>query len=370
MTRTPEISRIWLQFGVRRLGACLALLSGFVTAVATDGSGPQAQVLAISDPPPPVLPSDPPLGLVYGLPADLSAATAVFDTATSPSGPVTLEYLRFDPRGDAYLTFDAERDEDVAGGLFVIDDLANRDGGSFDVGRDRRITGAATGLVQPKSLAVADRLGFVIVADFGDSSLKVFDARADGDAAPLFVTDTLGDTAAGEPRAPWGVAFDAAADRLFVAATDGTILVFDDYLIDRGRDGPDRSIVPTRQGEKASANLHDLIYLDASDVLIVSDVGAATTSDEPGFDTDGKLFVMEGASTADGNLEAAVQVSGAASFLGNPVGLAYDGANLYVAEKSRDVVLRFDGVLSHSGTIELAPSGAVTVLQPESVVLR
>ena len=74
-----------------------------------------------------MLPSDPPLGLVYGLPADLSAATAVFDTATSPSGPVTLEYLRFDPRGDAYLTFDAERDEDVAGGLFVIDDLASVD---------------------------------------------------------------------------------------------------------------------------------------------------------------------------------------------------------------------------------------------------
>lgn len=370
MTRTSKVLRTWPKCDVSRLGACLVLLGGFMTAVAADRPDHQVQVLAISDPTTPVLPSDPPPGLIYGLPTDLSATATVFDTATSPSGPVTLEYLRFDPRGDAYLTFDAERDEDVAGGLFVIDDLANRDGGSFDAGRDRRITGAATGLVQPKSLAVADRLGFVIVADFGDASLKVFGTRADGDAAPLFVTDTLGDTAAGEPRAPWGVAFDGAADRLFVAATDGTILVFDDYLIDRGRDGPDRSIVPTRDGEKASANLHDLIYLDALDILIVSDVGAATTSDEPGFDTDGKFFVMEGVSTADGNLEAAVQVSGAASSLGNPVGLAYDGANLYVAEKSRDVVLRFDGVLSHSGTVDLAPSGAVTVLQPESVVLR
>ncbi len=140
--------------------------------------------------------------------------------------------------------------------------------------------------------------------------------------------------------------------------------------MNRGENGLDRVVVPTVERAKASANLHGINYLNDQDALILSDVGAATTANEPGFDTDGKIFVIEDASTAEGDTEVKFELSGLNSLLGNPVGIAFDGDDLYVAEKALDVVLRFYDILSQSGAIDLAPSSAVTVPQPESVVLR
>ncbi len=244
-----------------------------------------------------------------------------------------------------------------------------REGGAFDASRDHLITGAEAGLAGPRDLAVADTLGILIVADFAGADIKVFDLGAEGDTAPLFVTTDLGMTTSGDPREAWGLSFDDRNDRLFVAATDGTVLVYDHYLVNRGENGPDRVVVPTVDKAKASANLHGISYLAAQDALILSDVGAATTADEPGFDADGKLFVLESASTAEDDTEAEVQISGPESLLGNPVGIAFDGTNLYVAEKSKNIVLRFDDVLNLTGVTDFAPSGAVTVTAPESVVL-
>ncbi len=372
MLQKHEGGQVWLQHSIRRLALTLILLllTGAGVVAASGSSIQSRRLLAISGPATPVLPDDLPLGLVYNLQPDLAAASTVFDTANAVGGPLALEYLRFNQKGDAYLTFDRTVGEEVTGGVLVIDDLADRDNGSFDASRDRLISGSATGLLKPKSLAIVDALGFVIVADFGAANIKVFGVQAEGDTPPLFVTDMLGETDEGDPRAPWGVAFDDLNNRLFVATTDGTLLVYDHYLINRGRGGPDRLIVPTAEGKKASANLHDLVYLAAHDALIASDVGAAITSDEPGFDTDGKLLVIEQVATAEGETEVMLQVSGSDTLLGNPVGLAFDGTDLFVAEKSKDVVLRFDNLLMQEGVVELAPNGAVTVPQPESVTLR
>ena len=323
-------------------------------------------VLAISKPPPPVVPSDPPQGLVFKLRPEMSASSVMFATA---GGPESLEYLDFDAQGDAYITFDDGPDETAPGGVMVVGDFLNRADGTFDVSKDRLITGATTGLVAPKDLNVADAPGVVIVADFDGAKVATFDLQAAGDAAPLFVTTDLGVTPSGEPRRPWGVAFSAPDDRLFVGGTDGTVLVFDDYLIDRGANGPDRVIVPTLNGEKASANLHDVAYLADEDVLIASDVGKATTADEPGFDGDGKVFVLENAGAADGPTEVRLQLAGPGTLLGNPVGVAFSGSHLFVTEKTKDAVLRFDDVLVLTGAQDLAPSGAVTVAQPEAVAV-
>ena len=350
--------KLWL------FGVALMVFIGPTGVYAQDAA--PTWVLAISKPPPPVVPSDPPQGLVFKLRPEMSASSVMFDTT---GGPESLEYLDFDARGDAYITFDDGPNETSPGGVMVVDDFLDRAGGSFDASRDRLITGAATGLNAPKDLNVADALGVVIVADFGGAKVATFDLQAEGDAAPLFATTDLGTTDAGEPRRPWGVAFSAPDDRLFVGGTDGTVLAFDDYLINRGANGPDRVITPTINGEKASANVHDVAYFADKDILIASDVGSATTADEPGFAADGKVFVIEDASAADGPTEVRLQIAGPGTLLGNPVGIAFDGTDLFVTERTKDAVLRFDDVLALMGTLELAPSGAVTVAQPEAVAL-
>ena len=332
------------------------------------------RVLVVSEPPAPVLPSDPPTGLIFSLPRDLSAAAPTFDASGITAEPVRLEYLRFDDDGNGYVTFHDGSDAPATGGVLIIDAFATpsgvaRVGGTFDAARDRLISGAEADLAGPRDLAVADELGVVVVADFAEADLKVFDLAFSGTAAPLFVTTNLGQTAAGEPRAPWGIAFDSVQDRLFVGATDGTVLVYDDYLLTRGESGPDRVIVPTVDGVKASTNLHGVGYLADRDLLILADVGSAATPDEAGFDADGKLFVVRNASSAAGDTAVAAQLSGPESLLGNPVGVAFDGDDVYVAEKAGNVVLRFDDVLTMTGVTERAPNGAVTVVAPESVVL-
>ncbi len=353
-----------VRLGMRLSGIVLALIMGGLRVSAQEAA--PVRVLVVSKPPAPVVPSDPPQGLIFKLPPDMSASSPMFDTA---GGPQNLEYLRFNAEGDAYITFDDGPNESFPGGIMIIADFLNREGGVFDASRDRLISGAATGLVEPKDIVVADALGLVIVADFAGAKVAVFDAQASGDAAPLFVVNDLGMTASGEARRPWGVAFDAANDRLFVGGTDGTVLVFDDFLINRGAGGPERVVTPTLGGEKVSANIHALIYVKDQDLLIASDVGSATTADEPNFDTDGSVFVIANASLVDGGAEVQAQLTGPNTLLGNPVGLAFDGASLFVTERSKDVVLRFDDLLELTQRADIAPSGAVTVAQPEGVVL-
>ena len=367
LRRRRQVRRFWRKTGPKGwlLGVTLTLLVGGPAGAYAQDAAP-GWVLVVSKPPPPVVASDPPQGLVFGLQPEMAASSVMFDTS---GGPESLEYIDFDAEGNAYITFDDGPNETAPGGVMVVDNFLDRAGGSFDASRDRLITGAATGLSEPKDVNVADAPGVAVVADFANAEVSVFDLQAAGNAAPVFVTTDLGTTPTGEPRRPWGVAFSAPDDRLFVGGTDGAVLVFDDYLIDRGANGPDRVIIPTLEGERASANVHDVAYLADEDILIVSDVGRAATADEPGFAADGKVFVIENASAADGPAEVRLQLAGPGTLLGNPVGVAFDGEDLFVTERTKDVVLRFDDVLALGGALDLAPSGAVTVAQPEAVAL-
>ncbi len=362
---TYKSAEVALRLGLTGLGFVLAAAALVPVGAQADAQA-ETLIIAVSKPPVPVVPSDPPQGLVFKLPSSMTASSAMFDTS---GGPTSLEYLHFDAQGDAYLTFDDGPNEAFPGGIMVVDKFLERDGGSFDAARDRLVTGAAVGLVEPKDLVVANTLGVVVVADFAEAEVAVFDLQASGDAAPLFVVDDLGVTAAGDARRPWGLAFDTPNDRLFVGGTDGTVLVFDDFLSDRGAAGPDRVVTPVLGGEKVSANTHDLVYLSDRDLLIASDVGHATTADEPGFDADGSIFVLENAGTANGDSEVRLQLSGPSTLLGNPTGIAFDGQNLFVTERTKDLVLRFDDLLGLAQRSDTAPSGAVTVALPEAVVL-
>ncbi|HEY9848045.1 MAG TPA: hypothetical protein V6D28_01195 [Leptolyngbyaceae cyanobacterium] len=271
----------------------------------------------------------------------------------------SLENITFDLTGDAFITFDSN---DTNGGILVVNRLANsRDGQAVNGSRDRIITGANTGLVSPKGLEVADNLGLVFVAENNAAtpSILAFSTQAQGDVPPLFSVTNLGG------RRPWDVDYEPNSDRLFVAATDGTVLVYDGFASTRGAGGPSRIITPfdPTRTNKISVNLHGIIYLESSDTLLLSDVGSAMNPN------DGQLFVINNASSANGNFAVQTQIVGANTRLGNPVDITFDGSNLYVAEKSNDLVLRFDNILNQSGVLNIAPNLTAVRNKPESVAL-
>ncbi len=344
----------------------LAALALFSASCSTNAGSPNADLLAVSKPPASLVPTDPPQGLVYRASPDLGTADVFF---AAKGGPIDLVYIVLDAEGNGYLTFDDGPDDSAPGGVMVVEDVQSREERTFDTTRDRLITGSRVGLVEPKDLILVESQGLLIVADFASATIRVFDALATGNVAPRFVTDKLGEGAGGEPRRPWGLAYDEVADRLFVGATDGTLLVYDAFLASRGENGPSRTVTPTWQGSAASHNLHELLYDRATDRIIVTDVGAATTSDQPGFDSDGALLVLERASRAQGPTPVGLRLAGPNSLLGNPVSLVQKEESIFVAENGLDLLLRFDGLLGRRGGVDVPPDAVISMVKPESLIL-
>ena len=288
---------------------------------------------------------------------NLSATTATF----GQFGLVqSIESVAFSGT-DAYATFDGPTG--TGGLLFEAGLGAETTGRNLELG-DRYVYGPATGLVAPRGLVVVAARGWVLVADTGPATapaVRVFAPTASGNAAPLFTVSNLGTTAMGAPRAPWDVAYDNASDRLYVAGTDGVVAVFDTFSATQGAGGPSRTFTPAEGGAKISVNLHGIVYDAATNYLVLSDVGSATSA------TDGQVFVVANASTASGLTAVRFRNSGAATMLGNPVDIAVAGGSLYVAEKINSQVQRYDGVLGLTGSVNAAPNATLAVTNPESV---
>ena len=111
---------------------------------------------------------------------------------------------------------------------------------------------------------------------------------------------------------------------------------------------------------------HGITYDRDSDLMILTDVGAASSAD------DGALIAIPGwtSASADGTVTAAEQfrVAGMGTFLGNPVDVAYDDESdqVYVAERANGGgrILVFntptaDGVLAPSANISFGGASAV-----------
>ncbi len=292
-------------------------------------------------------------------------APALDELQASLDSGVALENIVFAQSGDAFATFDDGNDAN--GGIYVLNRAAvSRDGESASQSRDRIIRGANTGLVSPKGVEIDDASGLVFVADndAATAAIRVFGAEASGEVAPLITTNL--------PAPPWDLDYDPAADRLYVALTDGSVAVFDAYLANGGANPADRRITPryqTASGTALASNLHGIVHVGgAVDALIVSDIGSASLA------TDGKIFVIADASTADGIRDVSVQIDNGndalagATMLGNPVDLAFDGVDLYVAEKTANAILRFDDVLNNPGG-DVAPAATFTQDSAESVAV-
>jgi len=241
-----------------------------------------------------------------------------------------------------------------SGSIKTVCQLASRaDQDSFNSNRDREITGSSTTLANPKGIAVSDKLGLIFIADFGAMQVTVFGATSAGNSAPLANTITN--------AAPWDVDYDETNDRLYVALTNGDVAVYDNYVNDGFVSMPSRTITPSdSNGAQVSVNIHGIVFDSTTNKLILSDVGSATDA------TDGSLFVIDNASSADGAVAVARSIAGPASMLGNPVDISLEGTDLRVAEKSNDAVLVFSDIFAgESG--DIAPDLVTSTIQPESI---
>ncbi|MGO1500841.1 MAG: hypothetical protein ACTHWH_06110 [Marinobacter sp.] len=283
-----------------------------------------------------------------------AAPQLAFDT-----GLGSIENVTLDRDGNAYVTFD---DGTTANsGIAVIGALGARD--DFDGNQDRIITGASTRLMSPKGIELADDLGLMIVAETGGAEMLVFSACASGNATPVVVS-TGG-------VAPWESDYDPSGDTLYVALTNGTVAAYDDFSQEMGASGPDRTITPAVGGAAfpAPTNLHGIRYDQNSDTLILADVGAG------GVDNDGALQTILSASTADGMTNVGKRIANPGdgtdvTSLGNPVDIAFDGQDLYVAEKiNGQIQVWKDFLTDDSLSGNVAPSGFIAATAPESIVL-
>ncbi|HEX9953508.1 MAG TPA: hypothetical protein VGB53_17220 [Rubricoccaceae bacterium] len=298
---------------------------------------------------------------------DLTSTEATFSGFT---GVTNVQNVFVTSDGDGYFTVDTGSAITASGGIVYVANLCDEDADDSDGDGDdgcsntnatigagsRMITGAATGLVAPKG--IINEGGRLIVADNGSNSIRVFPETASGDVAPTFVVTNLG--AAG--RNVWDIAFDDG--RLYVAATDGTVLVYDNFLSNQGATGPTRIITPTAVagGAQISTNLHGIAFDGDTGYLVLTDVGGTL----PTSGSDGQIFVIANGETASGNTPVRYQISG--SQLGNPVDLdlSEDGV-LYVAEKANNAVLRFNNVLTATGTSTAPAAASIAVASAESV---
>ena len=237
--------------------------------------------------------------------------------------------------------------------LRTLCSLSSSTSGMYSADADTEISGANTGLTNPKGIAVANDAGIIFAADFTGMRISIFGSQAAGDVAPVAEIVTAAQ--------PWDVAFDEDSDRLFVALTDGTIAVYDDVIASEFAPTVTRTIVPSdSDGNQISVNAHGIVYEPMSDRLVISDVGDAAVAD------DGQLFVLTSAASADGATVPTRTIGGASTVLGNPVDIALTGSTLRVAEKSNDAILVFTNIFSgESG--DIAPDLVTSTSKPESI---
>ncbi|MDX1536481.1 collagen-like protein [Arsukibacterium sp.] len=291
----------------------------------------------------------------------ISRVTAALTSELSQYNALqTIESVTFDLAGDSYTTFDNAD----GGGIVISNRVASqRSAEQYSTAQDRIISGSNTGLISPKGLDIDSASGLIFVAENNPATpgILVFSSCSSGNAAPVITLNTA-------PAQPWDVDYDPASDKAFVALTNGTVAVFNEvrskWLAGTGTINADRIITPATGGVALAAptNLHGIDYDFASDALIVSDVGSAADA------TDGKIYVLNNASTANGLTNIAINISGNNSALGNPVDIMYSGQHLYVAEKSNNLVLRFDNILNSAGG-NIAADASFAFTAPESVAI-
>lgn len=223
------------------------------------------------------------------------------------------------------------------------------DGSMSNLALDRTVD--APGSANLKGIAIAHRAGLIFAANVGGNSIEVYGSAAGEGATPLASTVLPGNA--------WDLVYNETQDRAFLAMTNGTVLVIDNYVSNDFSAMGARTITP---GDgMAISNIHGIAYRADIDTLVVSDVGDAAVAD------DGKIFVISSASTAEGMVTPDRTIAGPSTLLGNPVDLILEGNRAFIAEKSNDAILVYNNIFAgESG--DVAPSRVVASVKPEALV--
>lgn len=334
----------------------------FETATASDLDAPQSPVVEL-------VVATAPAGMngqILRMQADLSgAATAMFDPGAVIGG------LNVDFLGNVHATFTQDFGAGPAGGVRVLNRLAvSRGTGldiAFDASSDRllEIEGNPFFPVDmpatPRAVEVDETSGLIILSDPGFPGIWGFGLTAGSEAD---TTTLLQEGLATGTDEPGQLDYDAASDTLYVAMSNGTIFVYENYVSQPG-EAPDRIITPTNEvgAGQVSTRLVGLVHDAQRDLLLVTDAGS-----DVGLGNDGALYVFDVASEASGLTPPTAVLSGASTGFDEPVHLAWDGASLWVADSSNGTISRFDDLLTLTG--DVAPSAIVAVPDVISVVLR
>ena len=94
----------------------------------------------------------------------------------------------------------------------------------------------------------------------------------------------------------------------------------------------------------------------------MTDVGSAADA------TDGKIYVLNSAAMASGLTNIDIAISGPNSMLGNPVDIMFSGRDLYLAEKSNGLVMRWDNILNRASG-DVSADASYAFVAPESIAL-
>ncbi len=182
--------------------------------------------------------------------------------------------------------------------------------------------------------------------------------------------DTLGGTERATKKLklndgqPWGIHLDE--DNLFVVLDQQKVEV---QLFETASSLQVGIITPTKKITITGATrLHGITYSPERDILILTDIGDASSG------ADGAIFIIEKAEakfTAEGaQITPTRTIKGIATGLGNPVDIAFDKREgkelIYVAEKANKKILVFK--LADSGNVSPSISGTLKT-SPEAIYL-
>ncbi len=305
-------------------------------------------------------------GEVLRLPADLSGpATAMFDPGVPILG------LGVDFLGNVLTTFSQDVGTGPEGGVRVLNRLAVSRGTGLDIAFD----GSTDRLLEimgnpffpvpkpvtPAGLDLDEGANLIILSDPGRPGIWSFGGNAGPDAEEIFLIEPGFALGSAEPRQP---DFDLGSDSLYVAVSNGTIYVYENYST-QPADTPDRTITPTNEvgASQVSTSLAGLVHDAERNLLIVSDTGA-----DAGLGNDGSLYVFDVANEASGLTAPIATITGASTGLDEPIHLAWDGASLWVADSSNGTISRFDDFLNLDG--DVAPTASLAVPDVIAVALR
>jgi uncharacterized protein YjiK len=221
-------------------------------------------------------------------------------------------------------------------------------------------TGSFTvsGLTSGRELAFDDSRNILYIANNSDSTIHVINSPAGKSGV------VTADKVFKLNGQPWGIAYDAKNDRLFVAKDQTTMF----QIYNTVSSIASGAVTPARQVSITGASrVHGIAYDTTSQTLIVTDIANATGT---GFNTDGRIYVLtdlENPLVVLLNLITPLRtLSGAATTLGNPVDVAFDSKNIYVAEKANNKVLKF----AFNATGNVAPAASIDYPKiPESIFL-